>query len=641
MSTTTKRMALPAVFVLLLPAFLAVTEPQGSRKESPEAERREFFRANYTKYEHLIPMRDGVRLFTSVYAPKDTSQPYPILLQRTPYSVAPYGADNYEDPQAGLDKFIRERFILVRQDVRGRNKSEGQFVNDRPYVPNKTGPKDVDESTDAYDTIDWLVKNVPNNNGKVGIWGISYPGFYAAMAAIDAHPALKAASPQAPIADWFMGDDWRHNGAFFVAHAFNFLLFFGQPYVEPGQVPPQVVGRFERGTPDGYDFFLRLGPLRNIDPTLFGRQADYWNELLSHDSYDQYWQARNIRPHMKDVRPAMMEVGGWFDAEDLLGPLAIYRATESQSPQASNMLVMGPWSHGGWMRGEGDRLGDVRFGSETAAFFREQIMLPFFAYHLKGKDDPKLPEACVFETGRNQWRRHDRWPPASAVERTFFLAPGGKLTAVQVQGGTGREFDEYVSDPSKPVPFTSEISEGMTYNYMTSDQRFAARRPDVLVYETEPLDQDLTVAGPIDCALEVSTTGTDSDWVVKLIDVYPGNYPDPEPNPTQVRMGGYQQLVRGEPFRGRFRNSFEKPEPFEPGRVTRVAFTMPDVYHTFRRGHRMMVHIQSSWFPLVDRNPQKFVPIHEATEADFQKATQRVYHSAEHPSSIKLRVIAP
>ncbi|RPJ55002.1 MAG: CocE/NonD family hydrolase [Acidobacteria bacterium] len=636
MSTSTKRLAFPGVLILALPALLSLV--QQPAQKPPEVERREFFRANYTKYEHFIPMRDGVRLFTSVYAPKDTSQPYPILLQRTPYSVAPYGADNYEDPHAGLNNFIRERFILVRQDVRGRNKSEGQFVNDRPYLPNKSGPKDIDESTDAYDTIDWLVKNIPNNNGKVGIWGISYPGFYAAMASIDAHPALKAASPQAPIADWFMGDDWRHNGAFFLAHAFGFLLFFGQPYVEPGQVPPPVVGRFERGTPDGYDFFLRLGPLRNIDSSLFGKEAGYWNELLSHDTYDQYWQARNIRPHMKNIRPAMMEVGGWFDAEDLLGPLAVYRATETQSPQASNMLVMGPWSHGGWM-GEGDKLGDVRFGADTAAFFRDQIMLPFFVYHLKGRDDPRLPEAYVFETGRNQWNKHEKWPPSAAAERTFFLAPGGKLSTAQTQGEAGEGFDEYVSDPSKPVPFTSEIAEGMTYYYMTSDQRFAARRTDVLVYETEPLERDLTVTGPIECTLHVSTTGTDSDWIVKLIDSYPGNYPDPQPNTGNVRMGGYQQLVRGEPFRGRFRNSFEKPEPFEPGRVAKVAFTMPDVYHTFRRGHRMMVHIQSSWFPLVDRNPQNFVPIHQASEADFQKATQRVYRSAQSPSSIKLRVL--
>jgi putative CocE/NonD family hydrolase len=598
-------------------------------------ERNEYFRANYTKYEHLIPMRDGVRLFTSVYVPKDAGQTFPILLQRTPYSVAPYGADNYVRIQPSLETFMRERFIFAYQDVRGRNRSEGEFVNARPHLAVKQGPKQIDESTDSYDTIEWLVKNVPQNNGRVGIWGISYPGFYAAMAAIEAHPALKAASPQAPIADWFMGDDWRHNGALFLAHAFGFFSSFGRPRVEPGPYSGLVAPAFERDTQDGYDFFLRLGPLRNIDTRLFGRQAAFWKELMDHDRYDAYWQERNIRPHLRNIRPAMLNVGGQFDAEDVLGPLAVYEAIERQSLQAVNMLVLGPWSHGGWM-GDGDRLGNVRFASKTAEFFREQMMLPFFVHHLKSGNDPKLPEAYVFETGRNVWRKYDSWPPKTAVERTLYFGPGGKLlTAAPASEG----FDEYVSDPAKPVPFTDETTPGMTYNYMTSDQRFAARRTDVAVYETEPLEQDLAIAGPIECTLYVSTTGTDSDFVVKLIDVYPGSYPDPSPNPTGIRMGDYQQLVRGEPFRGRFRNGFEKPEPFEPGRAARIAFTMPDVSHTFRRGHRVMVHVQSSWFPLVDRNPQKFVPIHQATEADFVKATQRVYRGAERASGVRVRVV--
>jgi uncharacterized protein len=583
-------------------------------------------------------MRDGVRLFTAVYVPKDASQAYPILLLRTPYTVSPYGADSYSQHPADLEKFAKEGFIFAYQDVRGRIKSEGEFVNARPYIPMKRGPKDVDESTDAYDTIDWLVKNVPGSNGRVGIWGISYPGFYAAMASIDAHPALKAASPQAPIADWFMGDDWRHNGALFLAHAFNFFLPFGRPWNDPGKMPPQQLIQFDRGTPDGYDFFLRTGPLRNIDPAMFGTQASFWKELLEHDRYDAFWQARDIRPHLKDIRPAMMSVGGWFDAEDLLGPLAVYRAAEKQSPRASNVLVMGPWSHGGWM-GDGDMLGRVSFAAKTGEFFRNEIMFPFFLLHLKEKGDAKLPEAYVFETGRNQWRKHDEWPPKGAAERTLYFAPGGRLSFEQPDGEAAPAFDEYVSDPAKPVPFTEETSPGMTYSYMTSDQRFASRRTDVVAYETEPLETDVTVVGPIECTLHVSTTGTDSDWVVKLVDVYPGSFPDPDPNPAGVRMGGYHQLVRGEPFRGRFRNSFEKPEPFEPGRVTKVAFVMPDVYHTFRRGHRIMVHVQSSWFPLVDRNPQKFGEIHKATDADFQKATQRVYRSGQHPSSMKVKVL--
>ncbi|MCC6859179.1 MAG: CocE/NonD family hydrolase [Bryobacterales bacterium] len=627
--------AAAAALAALWVSAAAQTQPHQTPRPSTDAERREHFLAHYTKYEHRIPMRDGVRLFTAVYVPKDASRTYPFLLLRTPYTVAPYGSDNYLNVQPGLEKFMREGFIFVYQDVRGRTRSEGEFVNVRPHLPVKRGPRDIDESSDTYDTIEWLLKNVPQNNGKAGIWGISYPGFYAAMAAIEAHPALKAASPQAPVCDWFVGDDWRHNGALFLAHTFNFFTRFGTPWVEPGSMPqPQ----FDPGTPDGYDFFLGLGPLRNIDPNRFRTQAGFWKELMEHDRNDAYWQARNFRPYLKNTRPAILTVGGWFDAEDLLGPLAVYRAIETQGPQAANLLVMGPWSHGGWM-GDGDRLGDVRFNAKTAEFFRDQIMFPFFAHHLKGKDDPKLPEAYMFETGRNQWRRHDLWPPASAASRTLHFHPAGRLSYDQPAGGGAEAFDEYLSDPNKPVPFTGEISGGMTYNYMTSDQRFASRRTDVLVYQTGPLETDLTVAGPIQCTLHVSTTGTDSDWVVKLVDVYPGTFPDPSPNPSGVRMGGYHQLVRGEPFRGRFRNSFEKPEPFEPGRVTKVAFSMPDVYHTFRRGHRVMVHVQSSWFPLVDRNPQKFVPIHQATEADFQKATQRVYRSAQYPSSITIRVL--
>lgn len=619
-----------------LPILVLVAAAHALPQPAPaDAERREYIQTHYTKYEHRIPMRDGVRLFTSVYAPKDAAQSYPFLIRRTPYTVSPYGVDDYLEMPSNLEKFYREGFIFVNQDVRGRIQSEGEFVNARPHLPVKRGPKDIDESTDTYDTIDWLVRNVPCNNGKAGIWGISYPGFYAAMAAIDAHPALKAASPQAPIGDWFMGDDWRHNGALFLAHSFYFFSSFGRPWIEPGRLSPMF---FQPGTPDGYDFFLRLGPLRNIDPSRFGTQAGFWKELMEHDRYDAFWQARNIRPHLKDIRPAMMTVGGWFDAEDLPGPFAVYRAVEGQSPRASNMLVMGPWSHGGWM-GDGDRLGNVRFAAKTGDFFRDTIMLPFFLHHLKGKDDPKLPEAYVFETGRNQWRRHEAWPPKEAVERRLHLRAGGRLSFDPPDAEGAQAYDEYVSDPARPVPFTDEISPGMTYNYMTSDQRFASRRTDVAVYETEELEADVTFAGPIECSLSVSTSGTDSDWVVKLIDVYPGGFPNPSPNPAGVRMGGYQQLVRGEPFRGRFHKSFEKPEPFEPGRVTKVAFVMPDVYHTFRSGHRIMVHVQSSWFPLVDRNPQKFVPIHRATEADFQKATQRVYHSRQQRSWLKVRTL--
>jgi putative CocE/NonD family hydrolase len=629
-----KKSLLAIALFFALPVLFA-QEP--APKKTTEAERNEYYLANYTKSEHLIPMRDGVRLFVSIDAPKDTSQRYPILLLRTPYTVAPYGADNYRKLPANMEKFAKEGFIFAFEDVRGTTKSEGEYVNVRPYIPVKHGAKDVDETTDSYDTVDWLVKNIPNNNGNVGIWGISYPGFYAAMAAIDAHPALKAASPQAPVVDWFMGDDWRHNGAFFLAHAFGFFSGFGHPWIEPGDIRPHQVATFQRGTPDGYDFFLKLGPLRNIDPALFGTQAAYWKELLQHNRYDAYWQARNMRPYLKNIGPAMLTVGGWFDAEDVLGPLGVYRSIEAQSPQTTSTLVEGPWSHGGWM-GDGDQLGNVRFAAKTAEYFRDKIMLPFFVHYLKpGKDELKLPKAYVFETGRNQWHQLDSWPPHGTEARTLYFHEGGKLS--QTAPGRGQGFDEYISDPAKPVPFTDEISQGMTYNYMTSDQRFAARRTDVLMYETEPLEEDVTIAGPITCDLRVSTTGTDTDWVVKLVDGYPGTYPDPDPNPSGVHMGGYQQLVRGEPFPARFRHSYETPEASEPGQVANIAFTMPDVYHTFRRGHRILVQVQSSWFPLVARNPQKFVDYDRATEADFQKATERVYRSGDNPSAIKVLVL--
>lgn len=595
---------------------------------------RDYVRAHYTKHEYMVPMRDGVRLFTSVYIPKDTSRTYPILMMRTPYSVAPYGVDQYRERLGPSERLAREGYIFVYQDVRGRYMSEGEFVNVRPHKPVKSGPRDTDESTDTYDTIEWLLKHVPHHNGRVGLWGISYPGFYAAAGMIDAHPALKAVSPQAPIADWFIGDDFHHNGAFFLPHAFGFLAIFGKP--RPG--PTTRGGQpFEYGTPDGYKFYLQLGSLANVNTRYFHNEIPFWNELMEHGTYDEFWKARNLRPHLKNIRPAVMTVGGWFDAEDLFGALKVYESVEKQSPGAYNILVMGPWSHGGWSRSDGDRLGPVSFGSKTAEFYRENIEAVFFNAFLKQGTPPDLPEAYVFETGTNQWRRYDTWPPKGTVERSLFLCEGGQVT---FQPCRSEGFDEYVSDPARPVPFINSIAIGMTSDYMIQDQRFAATRPDVLVYQSEPLEADLIAAGPVTASLWVSTTGTDSDWIVKLIDVYPDDYPDPVPNPADVRMGGYQQLVRGEPMRGKFRNSFEKPEPFKPGEPARVEFTMPDINHAFRRGHRIMVQIQSTWFPLVDRNPQKFVDIYHARDEDFQRATQRVYRGGRMASLIRVRVLA-
>jgi uncharacterized protein len=613
--------------VALLAAFLAL--------RSAGAQETYDIKAHYTKSEHMIPMRDGVKLFTVVYAPKDASQTYPILLSRTPYSCSPYGPDAYKQFVGPSPLFTQEGYIVAYQDVRGAFMSEGEYVNMRPQLSTKGGPKDIDESTDTYDTIDWLVKNVPNNNGRVGMWGISYPGFYTALGTVNAHPALKAASPQAPIADWFIGDDFHHNGAFFLPHAFNFYASFGRPRPKPTTSFGQG---FSHGTPDGYKFFLEMGPLANADAKYLKGEVPFWNELMSHPNYDAWWQARNTRPHLRNIKPAVMTVGGWFDAEDLFGALNTYKTIEQYNPGAYNILVMGPWFHGGWSRGDGDRLGNVRFGSNTSVYYRESIELPFFNYLLKSKSDPKLPEASVFETGSNQWKTYDQWPPKGAKLEELYIQSDGKL-AFSPPKSSAQEFDEYVSDPAKPVPFITNTAIGMTREYMTDDQRLARARPDVLVYQTAALTEDVTIAGPIVASLLVSTTGTDSDFIVKLIDVYPDDAPDNQPNPAGVKMGGYQMLVRGEPFRARFRNSYSNPEAMTPGKPTKVEFTMPDSYHTFLKGHRIMVQIQSTWFPLVDRNPQKYVDIYKATEADFQKATQRVYRAGSAGSHLTLGVL--
>jgi putative CocE/NonD family hydrolase len=630
---------------LLHLAVLATVLPLAHLSLSAQAG--DTIRAAYVKREVEIPMRDGVKLFTAIYSPVDTATRYPIMLQRTPYSVAPYGADRYPGSLGPSDLFQKDGFIFVYQDVRGRYMSEGEWAEMRPHVPVKRGAADIDESTDTWDTLEWLVKNIPNNNGRAGMWGISYPGFYVAAGIVGAHPALLAASPQAPIADLYRGDDAYHNGAFMLAANFGFYAGF-RPRVG-GPAPRDDGRRFDYGTPDGYDYFLRLGSLAN-SRVRYGADNPYWDAMIDHPVYDAFWKARSIVPHLKAIAPAILTVGGWFDAEDLAGPLAIYRAIERDSPGASNALVMGPWPHGGWARGDADRLGNLEWNAKTGPWFREQVEFPFFAHYLKDRPMEALAEATVFVTGRNEWRRHDTWPPREAQRRTFYFREGRALDAA-APAESAAAFDDYVSDPNKPVPYLGYTAMGMRRDYMTEDQRFAATRPDVLVYETAPLDADLTVAGPIDVSLHVSTTGTDADWVTKVIDVYPGNYqasaaPPPDATGRQgaaaanaVRLGGYQQLVRGEPFRGRFRRSFEKPEAFVPGRPERIAFTMPDVYHTFRKGHRLMVQVQSSWFPLIDRNPQTFVDIPNARPGDFVRQTHRVYRDRARPSGVELLVV--
>jgi putative CocE/NonD family hydrolase len=596
----------------------------------------EYVRSHYTKYEYEIPMRDGVKLFTSVYVPKDLSQKYPMMLDRTPYSVAPYGIDNYRPQLGPSEKFAKDGFIFVYQDVRGKSMSEGEFVNMRPQIDDKHGPKDVDESSDTWDTVDWLVKNVPANNGRVGIWGISYPGFYTAAGIIDAHPAIKAASPQAPITDWFIGDDFHHNGALYLPHAYRFFSFFGRPRQGPARPAPFNEAALA-SLPEAYDFFLKLGPLANANEKYFKNDVAFWNDLMKHGTYDEFWKARDLRPHLRNIKPAVMTVGGWFDAEDLFGALNTYKRIEANSPGAYNMLVMGPWFHGGWLRSDGDHLGSVNFGAKTSVFYRDEVEFPFFAHFLKDQPAPKLPEALVFETGTNQWRYEDAWPPKDLAVRTLYLQANGRLSWDPPKE-TGTAFDEYISDPNKPVPYINEQSPMMTREHMVEDQRFASTRTDVLTYVSDELKSDVTIAGPVTPSIYVSTSGTDSDWVVKLIDVYPEDYPNPDPNPAGIRMAGYQQLIRGEVMRGKFRNSYEKPEPFVPGRMEKIDYVMPDVNHCFRQGHRIMIQVQSSWFPLADRNPQQFLDIYNAKTTDFVKATERVYRSANAASGVRVGV---
>jgi putative CocE/NonD family hydrolase len=591
-------------------------------------------RSHYTKFEFRIPMRDGVRLFTAVYVPKDNVNAYPILMERTPYSVGPYGADTYPETLYPGDAFVRDGFIFVYQDVRGRFMSEGTWREMTPQKDMKRSPKDVDESTDTYDTVEWLIKHVPKNNGKVGLLGISYPGFYAAAGAIDAHPALVAVSPQAPVSDLYMGDDAFHNGAFFLAANFGFYVGFPKQ-ANPTQGKHEPA--FDFGTEDGYEFYLKMGSVSNADEKYFRYTNPYWTDMISHPNYDDFWKERNLLPHLKGVKPATLVVGGWFDAEDLSGTLKTYRALEQDSGEHINTIVMGPWYHGGWSSSDGEKLGDIDFHSKTAEFFRNEIQLPFFKHYLKGSTDPRLPEAYMFETGRNEWRAYAQWPPQEAQAEKLYLRAGARLTFNAPE--PNERFDEYVSDPNKPVPYFDKVVQNVPRPYMDADQRFAARRQDVLTYTTEPLEDDLTVAGRISPTLHVSTTGTDSDFDVKLIDVYPDDYPNPKPNPHEVELGGYQQLVRGEPFRGRFRKGFETPIAFTPGKVEKISFVMPDVDHCFRRGHRIMVQIQSSWFPLVDRNPQTFVNIAQAKQSDFVKATERVYHSSDAPSYLEMNIM--
>lgn len=591
---------------------------------------------NYEKSEHTIEMRDGIKLFTTIYTPADKSQKYPIILYRTPYSCAPYGTEkeNYKIDLGPNPLFPRDKYIFVYQDVRGKFMSEGEFVNMTPHQGLKKNGKPINESTDTFDTIEWLLFNATGNNGKVGQWGISYPGFYTTAGMIDSHPALVAASPQAPIADWFF-DDFHHHGAFFLPHTFNFYTVFGQPKHGPIKTWPE---RFDHGTDDGYDFFIEMEPLYKANQNFLGDSIDFWNKIIQHPNYDKFWQDRNILPHLNNINCAVLTVGGWYDAEDLYGPLNIYKNIEENNPQIFNALVMGPWSHGGWRRTTGEYLGDVNFGTKTSDFYNNEIIYPFFSYHLKGKGGLELPEAYMFETGTNQWRTFDVWPPENVKYRNLYFKQKSALSYVPPRENE-YGMDIFESDPANPIRFTEAETTGMPKTYMTENQDFNMDNEEVVYYQTEPLDKDLTLAGSLIANLEVSTDQGDADWIVKLIDVYPANHPAAAHQPT-TSLSNYQQMVRSEVLRGRFRNSYENPEAFVSNEITTVKVPLQDVLHTFKKGHRLMIQIQSSWFPIVDINPQKYVEnIFEAQEEDFVKAKHRISRSGKKPSFIKIGVL--
>lgn len=591
-------------------------------------------REHYDKSDYMIPMRDGVRLFAIVYTPKDTSKKYPILLYRTPYSIPPYGRDEYREALGPSPEFDRDGYIFVFVDVRGKFRSEGEFEVIKAYLSLKRSAEDVDESSDNYDTIEWLLENIPNHNGRVGQWGISYSGWQTAMGMIDAHPALKASSPQASPSDMFIGDDFHHNGAFRIMYAFSWLS--GNARRRTG--PTETRGdRFDYGTPWGYKFFLEAGSASRINDLYFGDAVPAWKDFLDHPDYDEFWQAQNMLPHLKGITHPVLNVAGWWDAEDFYGPMSIYYTIEKENPGNQSTLAVGPWQHGGWGRMEGDHLGCIDFGSETSRHFQREIHSPFFNYYLKDQGEWNSPEAVVFETGSNVWRTYDQWPPANVVPTNLYFHADGMLSFEPPSGEGETAFDSYVSDPDHPVPFSAEIRTGQGSLWMIEDQRFAATRPDVLVYQTGVLTEDVTIAGPIIASLHVATTGTDSDWIVKLIDVYPGDAPDSRS--CQVPMGDFQMLLAGEILRGKYRNNYVTPEAMVPAEITKIEFDLRDRYHTFQRGHRIMVQVQSTWFPVYDRNPQRFLDIYHAGPSDFQEATQRIYWSVSYPSYLRLGVL--
>ena len=587
--------------------------------------------AGFDKIEQMIPMRDGVKLHTIIYAPKSHREPLPILFNRTPY-----GIDNiYRGFPGSLQELIEEGFIFAFQDIRGKFKSEGQFVMQRP--PRGPGnPTTIDEGTDTYDSIDWMIKNVPHNNGRVGMFGTSYPGWLVVMAVIDPHPALKAVTELATPADMFLGDDFHHNGAFRLSYGFEYAYELETS---------NVLTNFKFDRYDTYQWYLRLGSLSNADAKYFHGKLPTWNNFVSHPSYDQFWQQQALVNQLKRVTVPIMHVAGWWDQEDFYGPVKAYEVLEKTDTNHVNYLVAGPWNHGGWNRSTGDKLGNIDFGSPASQYFRANILRPWFAYYLKDKGKLEQPEALTFETGSNRWTSFEAWPPrANVTQRNLYFGANGQLSYVPPPTAAPPQFDSYVSDPAHPVPYRQRPIEP-TYNpadqggsrwstWLLEDQRFVENRSDVLTWETEPLTQDTAIAGDIVAHLFASTSGTDSDWVVKLIDVYPESYPkDP-------KMAGYELMIADEILRGRFRRSFTRPEPIPANQVIEYTIDLHTNDHAFLKDHRIMVQVQSTWFPLYDRNPQKFVPnIFLARDSDYVATVQRIFRSSRYPSHVTIPVL--
>ncbi len=614
-----------------------------------------YIRANYTKQVAMVPMRDGVKLYTVIYAPKDNAKPHPILLTRTPYGVGPYEPDSMKPWLGPNPEVVRAGYIVAYQDVRGKYMSEGEFVDMRPYkgphnqvaeiaaarkspMSSKTAAL-IDEATDAYDAIDWLVKNVPNNNGRVGTWGISYPGFYSSQSVLDAHPALKAASPQAPVADWWTGDDFRRHGIFLTPHAFNFFSGFGQER-------PKPTAKGNKGythlNPDGYQFFLQAGSTSDLGRSYLTQTIPFWDSLTAHQDYDVYWVARNAIPHFRRVKPAVLIVGGFYDTENLFGALQDYQSIRQNSPETHAYLAMGPWWHGQWARDSGKAIGPVRFGSATSQWYQQNVEFPFFQHYLDGSSNTKnnaeatgarapISTVHVFEGGSNVWQRYNQWPahntrmgkPTTLVK--WFPQQSGALRREQQDQPASTA--SYLADPLHPVPHSAVLSTGLEKEYMLEDQRPNTKRPDVLSFQTQPLMKSLTISGKARVHLKLRSTATDADFFVKVIDVYP-DVPEansnlaPAPIPkSNYHPGGYQQLLRWDAMRARYRNGGANPTPLTPGEATELVIDLNDICHTLLPGHRLMLQVQSSWFPITERHPQQYINVHTASPADYVSAT--------------------